>query len=106
MRIVITGSTKIGRINKVGSVRAEFSNAYINASAIKLKEPESTAKIDEVADEFMMAVSGAIKTVGFKEDDLKDHQQPRHHSKQKRLPDMAIHRSDHNSHHHAESQGP
>ena len=44
----------------------------INASAIKLKEPESTAKIDEVADEFMMAVSGAIKTVGFKEDDLKD----------------------------------
>ena len=43
----------------------------INTSAIKLKEPESTAKIDEAADNFMMAVSGAIKTVGFKEDDLK-----------------------------------
>ncbi len=44
----------------------------INASAIKLKEPESTAKIDEAADNFMMAVSGAIKTIGFKEDDLKN----------------------------------
>lgn len=43
----------------------------INASAIKLKEPESTAKVDEAADSFMMAVSGSIKTVGFKEDDLK-----------------------------------
>ena len=43
----------------------------VNSSAIKLKEPESTAKIDEAADSFMMAVSGAIKTVGFKEDDLK-----------------------------------
>ena len=43
----------------------------INTSAIKLKESESTAKIDEAADSFMMAVSSAIKTVGFKEDDLK-----------------------------------
>ena len=43
----------------------------IDASAVKLKEPESTAKIDEAADEFMMSVSGSIKTVGFKEDDLK-----------------------------------
>ena len=43
----------------------------INSSAIKLKEPESTAKIDEAADSFTMAVSGSIKTVGFKEDDLK-----------------------------------
>ena len=36
-----------------------------------IKEPESTAKIDEAADSFTMAVSGSIKTVGFKEDDLK-----------------------------------
>ncbi len=43
----------------------------VNSSAVKLKEPESTAKIDEAADSFMMAVSGSIKTVGFKEDDLK-----------------------------------
>lgn len=43
----------------------------INSSTIKLKEPESTAKVDEAADSFMMAVSGSIKTVGFKEDDLK-----------------------------------
>ena len=43
----------------------------VNSSAIKLKEPESTAKVDEAADSFMMAVSGSIKTVGFKEDDLK-----------------------------------
>ncbi len=43
----------------------------IYPSAIQLKEPESTARIDEAADEFMMAVSGSIKTVGFKEEDLK-----------------------------------
>ena len=44
----------------------------INASALKLKEPESTAKIDEAADNFTMTISGSIKTVGFKEDDLRD----------------------------------
>ena len=44
----------------------------INASAVNIKESESTAKIDEVADNFTMTVSGSIKTVGFKEDDLKD----------------------------------
>ncbi len=43
----------------------------VNSSAIKLKEPESTAKVDEAADSFMMTVSGSIKTIGFKEDDLK-----------------------------------
>jgi hypothetical protein len=43
----------------------------INASAIKLKDPESTAKVDEASNEFAMTVNGAIKTVGFKEDDLK-----------------------------------
>ncbi len=43
----------------------------IDASAIKIKDPESTAKTDEAADSFMMSVSGSIKTVGFKEDDLK-----------------------------------
>lgn len=44
----------------------------VNTSAIKLKEPESTAKIDEAADSFTMTVGGSIKTVGFKEDDLKN----------------------------------
>src|SRR3989338_1852662 len=44
----------------------------INASAVKLKEPESTVKIDEVADNFTMTISGSIKTVGFKEDDMRD----------------------------------
>ena len=43
----------------------------INASTIQLKEVESTAKADEAADSFTMAVGGSIKTVGFKEDDLK-----------------------------------
>ena len=43
----------------------------INASAIKLKDPESTAKVDEAADSFMVSVNGSIKTVGFKEDDLR-----------------------------------
>lgn len=42
-----------------------------NASAIKLKDPESTAKTDEAADSFTMSVNGSIKTVGFKEDDIK-----------------------------------
>lgn len=55
------------------SLRTQTSGLkIINASAIKLKEPESTAKIDGAADDFMMAVSGSIKTVGFKEDDLKN----------------------------------
>ena len=54
------------------SLKAQTSGLKVlNASAIKLKEPESTAKVDEAANEFMMAVSAAIKTVGFKEDDLK-----------------------------------
>ncbi len=44
----------------------------INASGVKLKEPESSAKIDEAADSFMVTVGGSIKTVGFKEDDLKN----------------------------------
>ena len=44
----------------------------INASAIKLQNPQSTAKVDEASDAFTMTVSGAIKTVGFKEDDLKN----------------------------------
>ena len=43
----------------------------INSSEIKLNDPESTAKVDEAADEFMMAVGGSIKTVGFKEEDLR-----------------------------------
>lgn len=43
----------------------------VNASTIKLSGEESTAKIDEAANSFMMAMSGSIKTVGFKEDDLK-----------------------------------
>lgn len=43
----------------------------INSSAIKFKELESTAKMDEAADSFTMTVSGSIKTVGFKEDDSK-----------------------------------
>ncbi len=49
-----------------------FGLKVINASTIKLKEPESTAKIDEATDGFTMNLSGAIKTVGFKEDDLKN----------------------------------
>lgn len=43
----------------------------VNASAIKLIGPESTAKIDEAADSFTMTMRGSIKTIGFKEDDLK-----------------------------------
>ncbi|OGM98049.1 MAG: hypothetical protein A2915_01330 [Candidatus Yanofskybacteria bacterium RIFCSPLOWO2_01_FULL_41_34] len=42
----------------------------INASAVKLKALESTAKTDEATDSFTMTVNGSIKTVGFKEDDL------------------------------------
>ena len=54
------------------SLKSQISGLkVINASAVKLKEPESTAKVDEAADNFMMAVSGSIKTIGFKEDDLK-----------------------------------
>lgn len=44
----------------------------INFYSIKLKEPESTAKIDEAADSFIMTVNSSIKTVAFKEDDLKN----------------------------------
>src|SRR3989344_3531953 len=42
----------------------------INAGTVKLKAPESNAKIDEAADELMMTISGSIKTIGFKEEDL------------------------------------
>lgn len=42
----------------------------INSSAIKLGKPDSTAKIDEAFDNLTMTISGFIKTVGFKEDDL------------------------------------
>lgn len=44
----------------------------INSLDVKLKEPESTAKTDEAADSFVMTVSGSIKTIGFKEDDLRN----------------------------------
>jgi len=58
--------------NAEDSLKTQTSGLkVINASAIKLKEPESTAKTDEAADNFTMAISGSIKTVGFKEDDLK-----------------------------------
>ena len=54
------------------SLKTQISGLkVINASAVKLKEPESTAKINEAADSFMINVNGLIKTVGFKEDDLK-----------------------------------
>jgi len=54
------------------SLRNQISGLkVINASTTQLKEVESTAKADEVADSFTMAVGGSIKTVGFKEDDLK-----------------------------------
>lgn len=55
------------------SIKTQTSGLkVINDFSVQLKEPESTAKIDEAADSFMMAVSGSIKIIGFKDDDLKD----------------------------------
>lgn len=55
------------------SIKTQTSGLkVINDFSVQLKEPESTAKTDEAADSFMMAVSGSIKIIGFKEDDLKD----------------------------------
>lgn len=55
------------------SIKTQTSGLkVINDFSVKLKEPESTAKIDEAADSFMMAVSGSIKIIGFKDDDLKN----------------------------------
>src|SRR3989344_5615992 len=62
-----------GQVNKSveESLKTQTSGLkVINSSAIKTKEPESTAKIDEAADSFNMTVGSSIKTVGFKEDDL------------------------------------
>ncbi len=44
----------------------------VNFSAIKFQDLQSTAKVDEAADSFTMTAGGSIKTVGFKEDDLKN----------------------------------
>ena len=54
------------------SLKTQISGLkVINASAIQLKAPKSTAQIDEAADSFTMEIGGSIKTIGFKEDDLK-----------------------------------
>src|SRR3989344_3396743 len=42
----------------------------INASAVTMKNPDSNARIDEATDSFIMTVSGFIKTIGFKQEDL------------------------------------
>ena len=42
----------------------------IDPSGVVIKNPESTAEIDDAASDFTMTVSASIKTVGFKEEDL------------------------------------
>ncbi len=42
----------------------------INATAVTIKTPESSARIDEATDSFTMTVGGSIKTLGFKQEDL------------------------------------
>src|SRR3989338_2296390 len=42
----------------------------IDPSGVVIKNPESTAEIDNAASHFTMTVSASIKTVGFKEEDL------------------------------------
>jgi len=42
----------------------------IDSLSIKIGEPESSAKVDEAADNFTMSIQGLLKTIGFKESDL------------------------------------
>lgn len=42
----------------------------INPEAVAVKIPDTSAKIDEATDNFIMTVSGSIKTFGFKQEDL------------------------------------
>lgn len=42
----------------------------INASAVTIKNPEASARIDEATDSFTMTINGSIKTLGFKPEDL------------------------------------
>lgn len=42
----------------------------INSAAITIKTPDSSGRIDEATDSFTMTVSGSIKTIGFKQEDL------------------------------------
>lgn len=42
----------------------------INATAVTIKNPESSARIDEATDSFTMTIGGSIKTLGFKPEDL------------------------------------
>lgn len=44
----------------------------IDSTNISINNPSSTADIDVAADEFTMTLSGYIKTIGFKEEDLKE----------------------------------
>lgn len=43
----------------------------IDSLSIKIGEPESSAKVDEAAESFTMSIQGSLKTIGFKESDLR-----------------------------------
>ncbi|MEX2090916.1 MAG: hypothetical protein WD989_02170, partial [Candidatus Paceibacterota bacterium] len=43
----------------------------LDGLTVKIGPPESSAKIDEATDTFTMSIKGSLKTIGFKETDLK-----------------------------------
>jgi len=54
-------------------LKAQSANLrVITSEAIATKDPISSAQIDEAADTFTMSLSGSVKTIAFKENDLNE----------------------------------